>query len=100
MGQQVREAGEKFPLRRCVREAVIEADIEHKGFASGMTDGPQITGRVASEKRLRKVPDFTGERETPEERMRNRERLPELTSPDRIFHQFGEEGVRIVVKPL
>ena len=50
MGQQVREAGEKFSLRRGVREAVIESDIEHKGFASGITEGPQIAGRVASEK--------------------------------------------------
>ena len=89
MGQQVREAGEKFPLRRGVREAVIEADIEHKGFASGITDGPQIAGRVASEKWLRKVPDFTSQRKIAEEGMRNRHGLSELASPDRIFHQFG-----------
>ena len=100
MGQQIGEASEDFPLRRGAREAVIEADIEDKCFASGVTDGPKITDRVASEKGLRKVPDLTGECEIPEERMGNSERLSELTSPDRVLHQFGEEGVRTVVKPL
>ena len=98
VGQQISEAHEGLPLRRRVRETVIEADIKDERFACRVADGPKIADGVAPEKRLREVPHFTGERKVLEERMRNRKRLSELASPNRVLCQFGEEGVRVIVK--
>jgi hypothetical protein len=98
MGQQIGKAREDLPLRRRMREAVIEADIKDERFACGVADSPKIADGVAPEKRLREVPDFTGESEGLEERMRYRKRLSELASPHRVFSQLGEEGVRVIVK--
>jgi hypothetical protein len=81
-----------------VCEAVIEGDIKDERFACRVANGPKIADGVAPEKRLREVPDFAGEGKVLEERMRNRKRLFELASPDRIFHQFSEQGVRVIVK--
>jgi hypothetical protein len=96
--QQISEASEDLPLGRRVRETVIEADIKDERFACRVADGPKIADRIAPEKRLCEVPHFTGQSEVVEERMRNRKRLSELASPHRIFHQFSEEGVRVIVK--
>jgi len=60
VGQQISETGEDLPLRRRVREAVIEADIEDERFARRVADGPKIADGIAPEKRLREVPHFTG----------------------------------------
>jgi len=75
MGRQIGEACEYLPLRRGVREAVIEADIKYECFACRVADGRKIADGVAPEKRLREVPHFTGEGEVPEERVGNRELL-------------------------
>jgi hypothetical protein len=32
--------------------------------------------------------------------MRNRKRLSELAPPNRVLYLLGEEGVRVIVKPL
>jgi hypothetical protein len=98
VGQQISEASERLPLRRRMRETVIESDIKDERFACRVADGPKIADGVAPEKRLREVPYFTGERKVLEERMRNRKRLSELASPNGVLYQFGEEGVRVIVK--
>lgn len=59
MRQQVREAREDLPLRRRVRETVIETNIKDHRFARGVADGPKIADGITAEKWLRKVPDFT-----------------------------------------
>ena len=96
--QQISEASEDLPLRRRVRETVIESDIKDERFACRVADGPKIADGVAPEKRLREVPHFTGERKVLEERVRNRKRLSELASPNGVLYQFGKEGVRVIVK--
>ena len=98
MGQQISEASEDLPLRRRVRETVIESDIKNERFACRVADAPKIADGVAPEKRLREVQHFTGERKVLEERMRNRKRLSELASPNAVLYQFGEQGVRVIVK--
>ena len=86
MGQQIGKASEDLPLRRRVRETVIESDIKDERFACRVADCPKIADGVAPEKRLREVPHFTGERKVLEERMRNRKRLSELTSPNGVLY--------------
>ncbi len=65
-----------------------------------VADGPKIADRITSKKRLREVPDFHGKNEVLEERMRDGQRLPKLSTPHRLLHQLCEEGVRVIVKPF
>lgn len=83
MGQQIGEGSEDLPLRRGVREAVIEADIKDKRFPRRVADGPEISHHVASKKRLCEVSEFARESDVFEERVRNGQRLPKLCTAQR-----------------
>lgn len=79
---------------------MIEAGVEDKRFPRRVADGPEISYRIASKKRLCEVPDFARESEVFEERVRNGQRLPKLCAPHRLLHQLRKEGVRVVAKAL
>ena len=63
MGEQVGEAYEGFPVGGGVREAVVEAGVQHKSFAGGVAYRPQIADSVSAQEGLREMPDLAGESE-------------------------------------
>ena len=98
VGQQVGEAGEYFPSCGCGGETTIEAGIEHEVFAGVVVQRPQIAYGIAAKKRLREMPDFSGEAETFSQRMGNRKRLAELGAVNGAVEDFVKEEVGVVVK--
>src|SRR6266404_8304797 len=100
VGKQIGESDEGFPARGGAGKSVVETGIQHKVFACGVANGPQIPYGIAPQEGLRKMPDLAGEREFPLQRVRNREALAELASSDAAFVEFVEHGIRVVVKSL
>ena len=100
VGKQIGESDEGFPARGGAGKSVVETGIQHKVFACGVANGPQIPYGIAPQEGLRKMPDLAGEREFPLQRVRNREALAELAPADAAFVEFVEHGIRVVVKSL
>ena len=59
MRQQIREAREHFPARRCGSDAVIEAGVEDQDLACAVAHRPKIANGIAAQKGLRKMPDLS-----------------------------------------
>jgi hypothetical protein len=95
--QQVGEAYKCFPARGRVRQAAIEADVEDQILPGGIAQRPEIAHSVASQVRLCKVPDSPGQRESPYDGMRGRQRLARLQAM-RTVGLLVEERVGIAVK--
>jgi len=73
---------------------MIEPRIDHKVFADGIRDGPEISDCVSSGQGLAEVPQLSGYRE-PSNWMRDGERLSELGPARARPRLLGDDPIEV-----
>ena len=64
MRDEVCEAEEQLRSRGGRRQTAIVADVEHQIPAGAVSDGPEVSGGMAAQERLREMPDLSRHGET------------------------------------
>ena len=94
MRQQVGEPKEYFPVRGSLRQPVVKPRVNNQVLANRTGNGPKISHGIATEERLREMPDFTRQREL-SERMGDRQGLPKLQSMHFTHYLLGKNPICI-----
>ena len=99
MGQEICKTGKALPVRGGIGEAVIEAGVNYEILPHRVRRGPQISDRIAVSQWLREVPHLARDGKLAD-RMRDRERLAKLRSPQLglIILLLYREAVHVEVK--
>ena len=71
MRKQIRDTEERLPTCRCASQPVVETRVKDQIVSGRVTHRPKISNGVALQEWLSEMPDFSRQRETMQEGVRN-----------------------------